>query len=354
MRKDESGSGIRVKQVSQMLNRTPIAIAPKPVPPKEREVDYSMLNKPPPIPFFLPKSAANAPRQVSSDPLNDPPEIAVKKLETEATTLKEEVAALKWLAKRKEQEWNTIIELLKKKEETWLKVKRQAELASSDKGFQKLKATLPSTSLLPSGTNSFPTQVVMPEAPPPIQIVRSSSITASSSPKPTNVMSLIGGTPSPVTSMPPAPPGRKVLVPVSQPLTAQAIQALSAQGLLKSGGVTPDGKRIIVVKKSASGALTLPKNSGTIVMASGSKTFGGQATKVVMTNASAAPVTSTSSAPKRCPLCVECQIKPSKFECAGCSKTWYCSKECQEKNWPTHEKKCGVNSTVVKQEIIDD
>ena len=82
-----------------------------------------MLNKPPPIPFYLPKSAALVSRSISSDPLNDPPEIALKKLETEATTLKEEVAALKWLAKRKEQEWNNIVELLKKKEETWLKAR---------------------------------------------------------------------------------------------------------------------------------------------------------------------------------------------------------------------------------------
>ena len=46
---------------------------------------------------------------------------------------------------------------------------------------------------------------------------------------------------------------KKVLVPVSQPLTAETLQALSNQGLVKSGGMTADGKRIIVVKKSATG-----------------------------------------------------------------------------------------------------
>ena len=42
-------------------------------------------------------------------------------------------------------------------------------------------------------------------------------------------------------------------MPVSQPLTAETLQALSSQGLVKSGGMTADGKRIIVVKKSATG-----------------------------------------------------------------------------------------------------
>ena len=65
-----------------------------------------MLNKPPPIPFNLPKEASLAPRNVKDDPMNDPPHVALFKLEGEAKNLKEEVAALKWLAKRKEQEWN--------------------------------------------------------------------------------------------------------------------------------------------------------------------------------------------------------------------------------------------------------
>ena len=65
-----------------------------------------MLNKPAPIPFNLPKEASLVPRNVNDDPMNDTPHVALSKLENEAKNLKEEVAALKWLAKRKEQEWN--------------------------------------------------------------------------------------------------------------------------------------------------------------------------------------------------------------------------------------------------------
>jgi len=37
-----------------------------------------------------------------------------------------------------------------------------------------------------------------------------------------------------------------------------------------------------------------------------------------------------------CNLCT----KPSKFNCGKCKKTFYCSKECQVKDWNEHKKKC--------------
>ena len=221
IRKDDAGSSgpiipaIRVKPATQIIsnqvaiapkpNQVPIAIAPKPA---VKAPDFSMLNKPPPIPFYLPKSAALVPRNISIDNVNDPPEIALKRLEKEATTLKEEVAALKWLAKRKEQEWNNIIELLKKKEETWLKVKRQAELAATDKAFQKFSTIIPNagamvgslstatgtTSSASGGSFSSP---VMPDPPPPIQIFRSTASNKTSVSTTTPVISLAsanGGT----------------------------------------------------------------------------------------------------------------------------------------------------------------
>lgn len=375
IRKDEAGSSgpiipaIRVKPATQIqITSNQVTIAPKPSPvvaiapkPAVKAPDFSMLNKPPPIPFYLPKSAALVPRNISIDNVNDPPEIALKRLEKEATTLKEEVAALKWLAKRKEQEWNNIIELLKKKEETWLKVKRQAELAATDKAFQKFSTVIPNagamvgplstvTSTASSG-GSF-SSPVMPDPPPPIQIFRSTASNKTSVSTSAPVITLASAT----GNQP-----RKVLRPVSQPYTPQMIQQLQSQGLLKSGGLTADGKRIIVVKKSATGTPLIQKiqsvSSGntptTIVMAARTASTS-TVTKVVMANSSSAtPISATGQ--KKNPTCQECKTKPSKFECAGCSKMWYCSKECQEKNWPKHEKECGLTkSTVVKQEIIDE
>lgn len=385
IRKDDAGSSgpiipaIRVKPSTQITSNQ-VAIAPKPsqvvaIAPKPavKPPDFSMLNKPPPIPFYLPKSAALVPRNISIDNVNDPPEVALKRLEKEATTLKEEVAALKWLAKRKEQEWNNIIELLKKKEETWLKVKRQAELAATDKAFQKFSTVIPNAGMAMVGGGSLSTGTgttsssasggsfsspVMPDPPPPIQIFRSTASNKTSVSTAAPVITLASATGT-GNSQP-----RKVLRPVSQPLTPQAIQQLQSQGLLKSGGLTADGKRIIIMKKPAVTGTTLtPKiqsvSSGntptTIVMAPRTASASTTVTKVVMANSSSAAMPISATGLKKNPTCQECKTKPSKFECAGCSKMWYCSKDCQEKNWPKHEKECGLTkSTVVKQEINDE
>lgn len=338
LRKDEGG--LRVKSAANLGAQAP---------------DFFMLNKPLPLPFNLSKEALA--RQQSQKQPNEvdataPPEVAMKKLETEANTLKDEIAALKWLAKRKEQEWNRIIELLKKKEASWLKVKRHAELAMTDNGFQKVKSVVQPN----NSSSSIDTSHRMPSPPPPIQIAR-----------PTSSRPLISTVNSTTGQQGP----RKVLVPVSQSLSTATLQSLSSQGLLKSGGMTPDGKRIIVVKKVAGSIpgqpgqlrfissngqlLTGTSASPTVVMSSSMgapKTVASSNTaKVVFSNTGA-----TGGVVKKATLCQECKVKPPKFECSGCSKIWYCSKECQEKNWDIHENECGKPSTssaVIKQEIID-
>src|ERR1043165_7878559 len=42
--------------------------------------------------------------------------------------------------------------------------------------------------------------------------------------------------------------------------------------------------------------------------------------------------------------CNVCQ-KPSKSQCGKCHQTYYCSKECQKKDWKEHKKSCGNLST---------
>ena len=196
----------------------------------------------------------------------------------------------------------------------------------------------------------------MPEPPPPIQVIRSTTSkppTLKNSTVVTLPTSAVAGAVSTAASGSAAGGPRKVLIPVSQPLTPQALQALSSQGLIRSSGMTPDGKRIIVVKKSASGGVILPRNAMTAGSASN--------TTLVMAN----PSTVTSTVPlsgskatvaigqRKTKVCQECKAKPSKFECSGCSQMWYCSKECQEKNWSKHENECGTK-TIIKTEVIDD
>ena len=320
-----------------------------------------MLNKPPPIPFNLPRGATLAPMPKRSE-LADTPEAALKELEKEATALKEEVSALKWLAKRKEQEWNSIVGLLKKKEETWLKVKRQAELAMTDGGqsFDKLKSNLASYKDSVFELNA-PAPPTVPPLKPPAKTLQI----------PPNFRPVV-----PAQAIAPkATPGqpRKILVPSSQALTPEAIKALTSQGMIQSTGVTPDGKRIIVVKKGSlpgtplqiAGAgqqkpktiIQLPKNptpgvpmrivtnkgpaiitplpaQGSTTGTASKTTNGGNATKAT------SGASGGSSKPSK-GLCMCCKEKPSKFECAGCYKMWYCSRECQEKDWDDHADNCG-------------
>ena len=53
-------------------------------------------------------------------------------LENEIKLLKEEVKALHWLARRKEQEWDNVVRLLKQKEERLLRSERQYSMGKSD------------------------------------------------------------------------------------------------------------------------------------------------------------------------------------------------------------------------------
>ena len=41
-------------------------------------------------------------------------------------------------------------------------------------------------------------------------------------------------------------------------------------------------------------------------------------------------------------LCQGCRRNKALFMCAGCSKQWYCSKECQEVAWDNHAESCMV------------
>ena len=106
----------------------------------------------------------------------------------------------------------------------------------------------------------------MPSPPPPITVVRppanAGSVKIVSKMLAPNASKVVNAATGGVISNPGGGP-KKMLIPVSQPLTAENLEALRSQGLVKSGGMTADGKRIIIVKKSA-GQLggQLPGNLG--------------------------------------------------------------------------------------------
>ena len=61
----------------------------------------------------------------------------------------------------------SVLVLLKKKEENWLKVKRQADLVATDPTFSKMK-TITNTMT----TNNSNPAVRMPSPPPPIKVLQ--------------------------------------------------------------------------------------------------------------------------------------------------------------------------------------
>lgn len=234
-----------------------------------------------------------------------------------------------------------------------MKVKRQADLVSTDPSFNKLK-TITNPSSVTSATSTAPTR--MPTPPPPITVIRpqTSSQTVKVVSRVVPQSSIPSASSSPMIVQQ-NQPTKKVLIPVSQPLTAGTLQALQSQGLVKAGGVTADGKRIIVVKKSLaqSGQIKIvPKtNSGEVM-----STMASSKIKVVTSTSSPKVLSSVSVAektgPKKAPsLCQACYKVPPKFECSGCSNMWYCSQICQKDNWTSHQHKC---KTVIKQELPDD
>ena len=137
-------------------------------------------------------------------------------------------------------------------------------------------------------------------------------------------------------------------------------------GLPSAGGQIQVSGAPIQVGGTAGQIKILPKNHAASLNSSSVKvtpimvnkpvsTVQVNATKVVNTapRTLVTPVTAATAvtASKAIKFCAQCKTKPSKFECGGCSKIWYCSRECQELNWDSHENECGV--TDVKKEIVE-
>ena len=59
---------------------------------------------------------------------------SVTEAEADVNRLSEEVRALKWLARRKEQEWDQVVRLLKQKEERLMLAKRAKVVVAADEG----------------------------------------------------------------------------------------------------------------------------------------------------------------------------------------------------------------------------
>lgn len=179
------------------------------------------------------------------------PRASVGQLKSEMIKLREEVKALQFLARRKEQEWDQIVMLLKKKEAALLKSEKAVAMSEPD-------------------------------------------------PTTTNLMSC----------------------------------------LIHNGSTPKGGRDSIVIPGSVGNSLelSLEDSNSSLPVISSVRTQ-------PMTDAGAASSLATppTPPPPASPagiLCQYCLKHVSKFMCAGCSNRWYCTKDCQIKDWDTHADLC--------------
>ena len=202
--------------------------------------------------------------------------------EMEILSLEKDIKALQWLARRKEQEWDQIIRLLKQKEEKMLRAQRAKVMiqVEADHLVSKYRAS-PTTVLLPSPLQP----VIVPQQ----QVL----ILPASQSVPTN-------TTTTTRHIQPKPSGASLL--------AQARTSVSKlTSSSASNGTAEQETKFSSVMDRASKSLQKSAVSPTVERENGKK----------------------EEVKKNTPMCQGCSQKKSEFVCAGCSNRWYCSRECQ-------------------------
>jgi len=231
--------------------------------------------------------------------------------DAEIFSLEKEIRALQWLARRKEQEWDQAVRLLKQKEEKLMKAQRNKVMIQTEAEHLLTKYRQPSTAVV---LNSPMQPVIVPQQQVLI-LPTNQPVTPTSrliQPKPATLVSkpVINTTthttiirnsksPSPAT--------------VQRPVTTAATQPDTSAAAVAAAGVENTETKFSTV---------LEKASKNLQKASGGTTVGKKEEK------------------KNTPVCQGCGKKKSEFVCAGCSNRWYCSRECQVEDWDEHADDC--------------
>ena len=209
--------------------------------------------------------------------------------ELEISSLEKEIKALEWLARKKEQEWDQIIRLLKQKEEKLMKAQRAKVMiqVEADHLLSKYR------------TNHQPnTTVVLPSPLQPVIVPQQQVLLL-----PTSQTS----SPSTTTRhIQPKPSGASLM--------AQARTSVTANTRSSSSKSPSPSKPTVTSSNGSNGELETKFSS---VLDKASK------------NLQEKDNGKKDEGKKNTPLCQGCGQKKSEFVCAGCSNRWYCSRECQ-------------------------
>eukprot|EP00092_Neocalanus_flemingeri_P069082 GFUD01084564.1.p1 GENE.GFUD01084564.1~~GFUD01084564.1.p1 ORF type:complete len:359 (-),score=116.63 GFUD01084564.1:359-1435(-) len=236
--------------------------------------------------------------------------------DAEIFSLEKEIRALQWLARRKEQEWDQAVRLLKQKEEKLMKAQRNKVMIQTEAENLLTKYRQPNTAVV---LNPPMQPVIVPQQQVLI-LPTNQAVTPTSrliQPKPTTLVSkpiLTSPGPTPVirNSKSPSPAVQR---PVATTPTTQPSRP-SSNTSASSGVESSETKFSTVLEKASK---NLQKASG---VTAGAGTTGKKEEK------------------KNTPVCQGCGKKKSEFVCAGCSNRWYCSRECQVEDWDEHADDC--------------
>ena len=221
--------------------------------------------------------------------------------EMEILSLEKEIKALEWLARKKEQEWDQIIRLLKQKEEKLMKAQRAKVMiqVEADHLLTKYRPSQsqPSTVVVPSPHLQ---PVIVPQQ-QLLLLPTSQTVSASS---------------STTRHIQPKPSGASLM--------AQARTSVTAGGRNSSSKSPSPSKPSVTTSNGSNGEVETKFSS---VLDRANKN---------LQRAAASPSVEKErdngrkeEGKKNTPLCQGCGQKKSEFVCAGCSNRWYCSRECQ-------------------------
>jgi len=237
--------------------------------------------------------------------------------DAEIFSLEKEIRALQWLARRKEQEWDQAVRLLKQKEEKLMKAQRNKVMIQTEAEHLLTKYRQPNTAVV---LNPPMQPVIVPQQQVLI-LPTNQPVTPTSrliQPKPASLVSKpVITSPGPTTiirnSKSPSPAA--VQRPATSTVPTQPDRPSSNTSA--SSGVDNTETKFSTV---------LEKASKNLQKASGVSTAAGNAGK--------------KEEKKNTPVCQGCGKKKSEFVCAGCSNRWYCSRECQVEDWDEHADDC--------------
>lgn len=217
--------------------------------------------------------------------------------ELEISSLEKEIKALEWLARKKEQEWDQIIRLLKQKEEKLMKAQRAKVMiqVEADHLLSKYRATQPSTT-------STTTTMVLPSPLQPVIVPQQQVLLL-----PTSQTASTASTTT--RHIQPKPSGASLM--------AQARTSVTANTRSNSSKSPSPSKPTVTSSNGSNGEVETKFSS---VLDKANKN---------LQEREGRDNGKKDEVKKNTPLCQGCGQKKSEFVCAGCSNRWYCSRECQ-------------------------